>query len=156
MRWPRHPAMGAGPSRSSWRRQGLGEAGCPDRATAAIIVAQGIGAGPRLRQIAEALHQAGFATLLCDLLTETEATDWRMVSDIALLAHRLEAVVHCVTSHAATAGLPVGLFGAGTGAAAALVTAAERPASVRAVVACDDVPTSPASRISGMSPRRAG
>ena len=40
----------------------------PDRAMAAIIVAQGSGAGPRLRQIAEALHQAGFATLLCDLL----------------------------------------------------------------------------------------
>ena len=49
-------------------------------------------------------------------------------------------MVHCVTSHAATAGLPVGLFGAGTGAAAALVTAAERPASVRAVVACDGRP----------------
>lgn len=109
----------------------------PERAVAAVVFAHGSGSSrhsPRNLKIAEALHQAGLATLLCDLLTEAEADERRMVFDIGLLAHRLEAAVHCVTSHPATAGLAVGLFGASTGAAAALVAAAERPASVRAVV----------------------
>jgi putative phosphoribosyl transferase len=69
-----------------------------------------------------------------DLLTEEEADDRRLVFDIPLLAHRLAGAVDFVAEHAATAGLPVGLFGASTGAAAALAAAAERPATVGAVV----------------------
>ena len=80
------------------------------------------------------LRQAGLATLLCDLLTEDEASDRRNVFDISLLGRRLEAAVHCIAGEARTAGMPVGLFGASTGAAAALVAAAGQPATVGAVV----------------------
>jgi putative phosphoribosyl transferase len=109
----------------------------PEGAEAVVVFAHGSGSGrysPRNRRVAAALHQAGLATLLCDLLTGKEAADGRKVFDIRLLARRLEAAVHCATGHAATEGLPVGLFGASTGAAAALVAAAERPATVGAVV----------------------
>lgn len=110
----------------------------PDRAKAAIVFAPGSGShrrSPRDRELAGALHQAGLATLLCDLLTAAEASDTDTLFDIALLAQRLEAAIHCVSSHPATAGLPLGLFGTGTGAAAALLAAAARPGTVEAVVA---------------------
>lgn len=109
----------------------------PDQAQAVIVFAHGSGSSrhsPRNRQVAASLREAGLATLLCDLLTEEEAADRRRVFDIPLLAHRLEAAMRCVAQHPATEGLPVGLFGASTGAAAALVAAAERPATVGAVV----------------------
>ncbi|GGG45365.1 hypothetical protein GCM10010964_35930 [Caldovatus sediminis] len=109
----------------------------PARPEAVVVFAHGSGSSrlsPRNRQVAAALHHAGLATLLFDLLTEEEAADRRNVFDIGLLARRLEAAVECVAAHEATAGLPVGLFGASTGAAAALVAAAGRPASVGAVV----------------------
>ena len=109
----------------------------PESPSAVVVFAHGSGSSrhsPRNRQVAAALQRAGLATLLCDLLSEAEATDRQKVFDIGLLAHRLKAAVHCATSHAATEALPVGLFGASTGAAAALVAAAERPGSVGAVV----------------------
>jgi putative phosphoribosyl transferase len=109
----------------------------PAEASGIVVFAHGSGSGrhsPRNRYVAEVLRQAGLGTLLCDLLTEDEATDRQAVFSIGLLAHRLETVLHHVTGHAATEGLPVGLFGASTGAAAALVAAAERPATVGAVV----------------------
>jgi len=109
----------------------------PPRAEAVIVFAHGSGSSrqsPRNRQVAEALRRAGLGTLLSDLLTEAEAADRRNVFDIPLLAHRLEAAMHCAASHPATEGLPIGLFGASTGAAAALLAAAERPAAVGAVV----------------------
>jgi putative phosphoribosyl transferase len=109
----------------------------PPSACGVVVFAHGSGSGrhsPRNRQVAQALHQAGLATLLCDLLTEAEATDRRAVFDIGLLARRLECALHCATSHDATEGLPLGLFGASTGAAAALTAAAERPGTVGAVV----------------------
>ncbi len=102
-----------------------------------VVFAHGSGSGrhsPRNRQVAAALRHAGLATLLFDLLTEEEAADRHNAFDIGLLSRRLAAGVECVAAHEATAGLPVGLFGASTGGAAALVAAAERPETVGAVV----------------------
>ena len=109
----------------------------PPWAGGVILFAHGSGSGrhsPRNRQVAAALHQAGLATLLLDLLTEEEGADRRKVFDIGLLAQRLGAAMHLLANHPATAGLPLGLFGASTGAAAALVAAAAQPAGVGAVV----------------------
>lgn len=109
----------------------------PVRAKAVVVFAHGSGSSrlsPRNRQIALALRDVGLATLLFDLLTEDEATDRRNVFDIGLLARRLEAAVEFIAAQPAAAGLPIGLFGASTGAAAALVAAAERPGRVGAVV----------------------
>ncbi|MBW8269283.1 dienelactone hydrolase family protein [Caldovatus aquaticus] len=109
----------------------------PARPEAVVVFAHGSGSSrlsPRNRQVAAALHHAGLATLLFDLLTEEEAADRRNVFDIGLLARRLAAAMEHVAAHEATAGLPVGLFGASTGAAAALVAAATRPGAVGAIV----------------------
>jgi putative phosphoribosyl transferase len=109
----------------------------PPRAGGVILFAHGSGSGrhsPRNRRVAAALHQVGLATLLLDLLTEEEGADRRKVFDIGLLAQRLGAAMHLLASHPATAGLPLGLFGASTGAAAALIAAAAKPAGVGAVV----------------------
>lgn len=102
-----------------------------------IIFAHGSGSSrfsPRNRFVASELQRHGFATLLFDLLTEPEAADRANVFDISLLADRVGDALRWVRSHAATAALPVGLFGASTGAAAALVAAARFPESVAAVV----------------------
>lgn len=102
-----------------------------------VIFAHGSGSSrlsPRNRQVAEALTDAGQATLLFDLLTETEAADRRNVFDIDLLSRRLVDAVDWVARQPALADLPVGLFGASTGAAAALKAAAARPRAVTAVV----------------------
>jgi pimeloyl-ACP methyl ester carboxylesterase len=100
-----------------------------------VVFAHGSGGSrrsPRNRQVAAALNAAGFGTLLLDLLTPEEeredARTARLRFDIPLLAERLSAVVEWARTR------PVGLFGAGTGAAAALVTAAARPQDVAAVV----------------------
>lgn len=90
---------------------------------------------PRNVEMAASLRKAGFGTLLFDLLTEAEARDRRNAFDIALLAGRLAAAADSVAARPCCAGLPVGLFGAGTGAAAALIAASMRPGLVRAVVA---------------------
>lgn len=113
----------------------------PDAARGVVLFAHGSGSSrrsPRNRQVADGLQRAGFATLLMDLLTPAEEeTDRRTRAlrfDIPLLAQRLTAAVDRLDAEAATAGMPVGLFGASTGAAAALITAADRPGRVRAVV----------------------
>lgn len=109
----------------------------PAHATGLVIFAHGSGSSrfsPRNRHVAGALGGEGFATLLFDLLTEDEATDRANVFDIALLASRVEAAIAWTGGRPDLAGLPLGLFGASTGAAAALVAAAHRPARVRAVV----------------------
>lgn len=109
----------------------------PASAEGVVVFAHGSGSGrfsPRNRQVAAALRHAGLATLLSDLLTEQEAVDRRNVFDTGLLARRLEAAIECVAAHEATAGLPVGLFGASTGAAAALAAAVRCPDAVGAVV----------------------
>jgi dienelactone hydrolase len=83
--------------------------------------------------VAEVLHESWIGTLLVDLLTEQEASSRSSVFDIALLAERLLAAVRFVSRLEQTRHLPLGLFGASTGAAAALTAAACEPA-VRAVV----------------------
>jgi putative phosphoribosyl transferase len=112
----------------------------PDGARGVVLFAHGSGSSrhsPRNRQVASRLLEEGFATVLADLLTDREdqydADTAALRFDIGLLAGRMTAIVDWV-GRAQTLGLPIGLFGASTGAAAALVAAAERPVEVRAVV----------------------
>ena len=88
----------------------------------------------RNRIVAEALNANGIATLLFDLLTANEEADRRNVFDIALLAERLVDAVRALKAARGVADLPLGLFGASTGAAAALVVAAALGPVVGAVV----------------------
>ncbi|CAL9351821.1 dienelactone hydrolase family protein [Streptomyces sp. enrichment culture] len=113
----------------------------PAGARGVVVFAHGSGSSrlsPRNRAVAEALRRAGFGTLLMDLLTEDEerrdsvTAEYRF--DIGLLARRLVDAVDWLEQRPDTADLPAGLFGASTGAAAALVAAAERPRRVSAVV----------------------
>ncbi|MEV7970507.1 hydrolase [Sphaerisporangium sp. NPDC088356] len=113
----------------------------PQPAHGAVLFAHGSGSGrhsPRNRHVASELHSAELATVLVDLLTpeeeEVDALTGALRFDIGLLAARLVGVVDWLGRHRPVAGLGIGLFGASTGAAAALVAAAERPASVQAVV----------------------
>ena len=113
----------------------------PDGASALVIFAHGSGSSrhsPRNRTVAEALQRARLGTLLLDLLTEdeerTDVVTAEFRFDIPMLAARVVAALDWARAGEKTAGLPLGLFGASTGAAAALMAAAERPAIVRAVV----------------------
>jgi putative phosphoribosyl transferase len=102
-----------------------------------IIFAHGSGSSrrsPRNVFVASSLQHRGFATLLFDLLTEDEAADRANVFDIGLLARRVRDAVLWSIMDTEIAGLPIGLFGASTGAAAALVAAAEPSSPVAAVV----------------------
>jgi len=111
--------------------------GLPAPATGIVLFAHGSGSGrfsPRNNYVARILQEAGLATVLIDLLTETEAGDRRLVFDIDLLADRLERVTLWLGEREETRGLPVGYFGASTGGGAALVAAARLPGTVRAVV----------------------
>jgi len=93
-----------------------------------VLFAHGSGSSrlsPRNRFVADVLSQAGFGTLLFDLLTEPEAENRANVFDIGLLADRLACARAWVADWPATVGLAAGYFGASTGAAAALVAAAE-------------------------------
>lgn len=101
-----------------------------------VLFAHGSGSSrhsPRNRFVAGTLQQAGLSTLLFDLLTSEEAEERGNVFDVTLLADRLLAAVHWAFRDPRTAEVPMGLFGASTGAAAALVAAAREP-GVRAVV----------------------
>jgi putative phosphoribosyl transferase len=111
----------------------------PDNAHGMVLFAHGTGSSrfsPRNRSVAEALQEAGFGTFLIDLLTveeeRAEAATGHLRFDIDLLVGRLFAALDWLRTQMLA--LPVGLFGASTGAAAALVAAAERPDDVRAVV----------------------
>ncbi len=109
----------------------------PEQARGLVVFAHGSGSSrhsPRNRFVAGVLNDAGFATLLFDLLTEDEEADRANVFDIALLAQRLGAVTDWLRALPEVAGLPVGYFGASTGAAAALWAAAEAGRDVAAVV----------------------
>jgi dienelactone hydrolase len=106
-----------------------------------VVFAHGSGSSrhsPRNLAIASALNATGLATLLFDLLTLDEEAVDRMTAhlrfDIGWLAHRLVAATDWLAAQDAIAGLPIGYFGASTGAGAALVAAAARP-TVAAVVA---------------------
>jgi fermentation-respiration switch protein FrsA (DUF1100 family) len=109
----------------------------PERTYALVVFAHGSGSSrlsPRNRAVAEALNEQGIATLLFDLLTEEEEADRANVFDIPLLAERLVHVVRWLEQEPVVSSLPVGLFGASTGAAAALVAAARLGDRVGAVV----------------------
>ncbi|WP_055551545.1 dienelactone hydrolase family protein [Streptomyces sp. NBRC 110028] len=119
----------------------VGDLVLPDNPSGVVAFAHGSGSSrhsPRNRAVARVLQEAGLATLLFDLLTEAEERVDAITAehrfDIPLLGRRLAAAVEWLGHHPGTAGLPVGLFGASTGAAAALTAAAERPERVRAVV----------------------
>lgn len=102
-----------------------------------VIFVHGSGSSrlsPRNTRVAEALGEAGFATLLFDLLMPVEEAERRNVFDIPLLAERLVAAARWSSAQAGLAELPLGLFGASTGAAAALVGAAQLGNAVGAVV----------------------
>jgi putative phosphoribosyl transferase len=89
---------------------------------------------PRNRFVANVLHAHRLSTLLFDLLTDAEAADRRNVFDIALLTRRVREALAWLHSRPDLRALPSGLFGASTGAAAALCAAADAPQQVRAVV----------------------
>lgn len=106
-----------------------------------VVFAHGSGSSRlsvRNRSVAESLNRSGFATLLFDLLTEEEDIEDRATSawrfNIPLLAQRLEDVIRWTREQPELAELPVGCFGASTGAAAALIAAADLPEHVKAVV----------------------
>lgn len=106
-----------------------------------IVFAHGSGSSrfsPRNAWVADYLNRAGMATLLFDLLSAEEERTDRVTSgyrfDIPLLASRLSAATLWLQTQADVAGLPIGLFGASTGAGAALVAAAVQQSLVRAVV----------------------
>jgi putative phosphoribosyl transferase len=118
-----------------------GDLSVPAGAAAVVLFAHGSGSGRhsvRNRAVAAALREAGLGTLLFDLLTaEEEALDARTMGlrfNITLLAERLVCAVDWMSKRAESRGLPLGLFGASTGAAAALVAAAARPVTAGAVV----------------------
>lgn len=113
----------------------------PSGAHSIVAFAHGSGSGrhsPRNQFVAQVLQRAGLATMLLDLLTiDEEAIDVQSMAlrfDIDLLAERLTGTVDWLSANAETHELRIGLFGASTGAAAALVTAARRPELVRALV----------------------
>jgi putative phosphoribosyl transferase len=118
-----------------------GDLAIPDKPAGIVLFAHGSGSSrhsPRNQYVAEVLQSHRFATLLIDLLTPEEdmidehTAQYRF--DIALLASRLAAIVDWLRERPETAGLPIGLFGASTGAAAAIVAAAGRPREIAAVV----------------------
>jgi dienelactone hydrolase len=118
-----------------------GNLAVPRKAQGVVLFAHGSGSGrhsPRNRYVAQVLQENGLATLLLDLLTlEEEKIDARtqhLRFDIGLLADRLVGATDWLKTQQTAQALPLGYFGASTGAAAALVAAAERPREVRAVV----------------------
>jgi putative phosphoribosyl transferase len=111
--------------------------GLPSAPSGIVLFAHGSGSGrlsPRNNFVAGVLQEAGIATLLMDLLAESEVQDRDKVFDIDLLAGRLLSAMDWIKSFSDTASLECGYFGASTGAAAALQSAAARPDSVKAIV----------------------
>jgi len=135
----------------------LGDLALPENPSGLVVFAHGSGSGrhsPRNRFVAAALECGGIATLLLDLLTPREAEEdeltGRLRFDIPRLADRLIATVDWAERDARLGGLPVGLYGASTGGAAALIAAALRPSRVKALVlrgARSDLADAYASRV---------
>ena len=118
-----------------------GNLGVPPQAEGIVLFAHGSGSSrhsPRNQFVARFLQEQGLATLLLDLLTaDEELIDWQtreLRFDIELLAERLGGATNWVLKQPETKNLKIGYFGASTGAAAALIAAANRPKVVRAVV----------------------
>lgn len=118
-----------------------GDLTVPEHAQGLVVFAHGSGSSrfsQRNRSVADVLVRGGFATLLLDLLTPHEdAVDQRTREyrfDIERLGHRVVAAIDWATGVPALSGLPIACFGASTGAAAALIAAAERVDAVHAVI----------------------
>ena len=118
-----------------------GDLTIPARASGVVLFAHGSGSSrlsPRNQQVARTIQVSGTATLLFDLLTPAEeradAADGHLRFDIGLLARRLTSAVDWICRRPETRHLGIGLFGASTGGAAALVAAAELGPLVQAVV----------------------
>jgi putative phosphoribosyl transferase len=119
----------------------FGDLVLPGNARSVVAFAHGSGSSrfsPRNRAVADILVEHGLGTFLVDLLTTSEGERDELTSelrfDIPLIGRRMVAVVDALTHEERTGQMPIGLFGASTGAAAALIAAAERPDAVHAVV----------------------
>ena len=124
-----------------------GDLRIPQNSAGLVVFVHGSGSGRlslRNQSVAERLNKDGLATLLFDLLTMSEEKidnqTRRLRFDINLLSMRLISTLDWIINNPDTQNLNVGLFGASTGAAAALVAAAERPAIVKAIVSRDGRP----------------
>lgn len=109
----------------------------PADAHGVVIFSHGSGSGrhsPRNQFVAGVLRDQGMGTLLLDLLTPEEDQTYANRFDIGLLTERLQHAVQFIGGHPLTADIPVGLFGASTGAASALRVAAQMPQAIRVVV----------------------
>ena len=109
----------------------------PENAHSVVVFVHGSGSSrlsPRNVDVATGLNERGIATLLFDLLLPTEEMNRSNVFDIKLLSKRLIEVIDWTKQDAVLTSLPLGLFGASTGAAAALVAAPSKPDRVRAIV----------------------
>jgi putative phosphoribosyl transferase len=118
-----------------------GDLSVPSAAKGVVLFAHGSGSSrhsPRNRYVADVLNEGGLATLLIDLLTadeqEVDLQTAHLRFDIPFLARRLETITEWLSRHPEVRDLRLGHFGASTGAAAALVAAAELPALVSAIV----------------------
>jgi putative phosphoribosyl transferase len=114
-----------------------GELFLPSPGNGIVLFAHGSGSSrlsPRNRFVAEVLQRNGIGTLLFDLLTREEDQDYAMRFDISLLTRRLLAATHWLQKKPEVSGLPLGYFGASTGAAAALQAAAKQGREIAAVV----------------------
>jgi putative phosphoribosyl transferase len=141
-------AVDAGPIRLG------GHLTVPEGAAGIVVFAHGSGSSrhsPRNRAVAAVLHRAGLGTLLFDLLTTEEEHDRAKVFDIGLLADRLVDATAWVRCRSHTGGLPVGYFGASTGAAAALWAASEPGADIAAVVSRGGRPDLAAARLASVT-----
>ncbi len=119
----------------------VGELFLPDSPSGLVLFAHGAGSdrhSPRSRKISDVLTGVGVATLLFDLLTPPEVAEdrWKghLSFDVPFLSRRFSAAVDWAGTSSLTRDLGIGFFGAGTGAAAALWVAADRPLEVQAVV----------------------
>jgi putative phosphoribosyl transferase len=127
-----------------------GDLNVPEGARGLVLFAHGSGSSrlsPRNRQVAGILNERGLGTVLFDLLTDAEAANRRLVFDVELLAARLAAATDWAREEPELKALPRGYFGASTGAAAALIAAADRPDDVRAVVSRGGRPDLAAARL---------
>ena len=128
----------------------VGDLVMPEPAHGLVVFAHGSGSSrhsPRNRQVARALNERRLGTLLLDLLTVVEELDRANVFDIGLLAERLAAATRWARAAPKLAGLPVGYFGASTGAGAALWAAAELGDEIGAVVSRGGRPDLAAGRL---------
>ena len=131
----------------------VGDLVVPENASGLVVFAHGSGSSrhsPRNRHVAAVLNRHGLATLLIDLLTPAEELDRRNVFDIGLLARRLLSATAWAKEQPELGSLPIGYFGASTGAGAALAAAADAGERVAAVVSRGGRPDLAAPRLAGV------